>query len=110
MPKDYDRRTRSAATRPGRGAPPCRGGLDLLAPGREPCDDLLPMIGRDTPWKAMLGKDERDATEEEIAALGPSTGRSCRQTARDRQCPYGGAVPASCAAVTHESRQPPYNV
>ena len=30
----------------------------------------LPMItGRDTSWKAMLGKDERDATEEEIAAL-----------------------------------------
>lgn len=35
-----------------------------------PCEDLLLMtIGRDTSWKAMLGKDERDATEEEIAAL-----------------------------------------
>ncbi len=30
----------------------------------------LPMItGRDASWKTMLGKDERDATEEEIAAL-----------------------------------------
>jgi hypothetical protein len=27
------------------------------------------VITRDTSWKAMLGKDERDATEEEIAAL-----------------------------------------
>jgi hypothetical protein len=27
------------------------------------------MIDRDVSWKAMLGKDERDATEEEIAAL-----------------------------------------
>jgi len=29
----------------------------------------LPVIDRDVSWKAMLGKDERDATEEEIAAL-----------------------------------------
>ncbi len=27
------------------------------------------VITRDTSWKAMLGKGERDATEEEIAAL-----------------------------------------
>jgi hypothetical protein len=27
------------------------------------------VITRDTSWKAMLGKDERDATEEEVAAL-----------------------------------------
>lgn len=27
------------------------------------------VITRDTSWKAMLGKDEREATEEEIAAL-----------------------------------------
>jgi hypothetical protein len=27
------------------------------------------MIVRDTSWKAMLGKDERAATDEEIAAL-----------------------------------------
>jgi hypothetical protein len=27
------------------------------------------MIDRDVSWKAMLGKDERDATDEEIAAL-----------------------------------------
>ena len=27
------------------------------------------MIVRDTSWKAMLGKGEREATEEEIAAL-----------------------------------------
>ena len=27
------------------------------------------VITRDTSWQAMLGKDERDATEEEIAAL-----------------------------------------
>jgi hypothetical protein len=27
------------------------------------------VITRDTSWKVMLGKDERDATEEEIAAL-----------------------------------------
>ena len=31
---------------------------------------IPPMIvGYDAPWKAMLGKDERDATDEEIAAL-----------------------------------------
>jgi hypothetical protein len=27
------------------------------------------MIDRDVSWKAMLGKGERDATDEEIAAL-----------------------------------------
>ncbi|HEX5763095.1 MAG TPA: hypothetical protein VFY04_08240 [Solirubrobacterales bacterium] len=27
------------------------------------------VITRDTSWRSMLGKDERDATEEEIAAL-----------------------------------------
>ena len=27
------------------------------------------VITRDTSWQAMLGKDERDATEEEITAL-----------------------------------------
>jgi hypothetical protein len=27
------------------------------------------MIDRGLSWKAMLGKDERDATDEEIAAL-----------------------------------------
>lgn len=27
------------------------------------------VITRDTSWKAMLGKDERDATEDEIADL-----------------------------------------
>jgi hypothetical protein len=27
------------------------------------------VIVRDTSWKAMLGKDEREVTEEEIAAL-----------------------------------------
>jgi hypothetical protein len=27
------------------------------------------VITRDTSWKSMLGKEERDATEEEIAAL-----------------------------------------
>ena len=27
------------------------------------------MITRDTPWKAMLAEDEREATEEEIAAI-----------------------------------------
>jgi hypothetical protein len=27
------------------------------------------VITRDTSWKAMLGKDEREATEEEIAAI-----------------------------------------
>ncbi len=27
------------------------------------------VITRDTSWEAMLGKDEREATEEEIAAL-----------------------------------------
>ena len=27
------------------------------------------MIAGDISWKAMLGKDERDAAEEEIAAL-----------------------------------------
>lgn len=27
------------------------------------------VITRDTSWKVMLGEDERDATEEEIAAL-----------------------------------------
>ncbi len=26
-------------------------------------------VGRDTPWEAMLGEDEREATEEEIAAV-----------------------------------------
>jgi hypothetical protein len=31
---------------------------------------IPPMIvGRDTPWEAMLGEDEREATEEEAAAL-----------------------------------------
>lgn len=37
--------------------------------GFEFCEGLLPMIDRDVSWKAMLGKGERDATEEEIAAL-----------------------------------------
>ena len=37
--------------------------------GCEPCEDHVPMIDRDVSWKAMLGEDERDATEEEIAAL-----------------------------------------
>lgn len=27
------------------------------------------VITRDTSWQAMLGKDEREATEEEIAAI-----------------------------------------
>jgi hypothetical protein len=27
------------------------------------------VITRDTSWQAMLGKDERESTEEEIAAL-----------------------------------------
>jgi hypothetical protein len=27
------------------------------------------MIDRDVSWTAMLGKDERDSTDEEIAAL-----------------------------------------
>jgi len=27
------------------------------------------VITRDTPWKAMLAEDEREATEEEIAAI-----------------------------------------
>lgn len=27
------------------------------------------VIARDTSWKAMLGKDERDATAEEVSAL-----------------------------------------
>ena len=27
------------------------------------------VITRDTSWKAMLGEDEREATEEEIAAI-----------------------------------------
>ncbi len=35
----------------------------------EVCDDLASVIIRDTPWKAMLGRDERDATTEEIAVL-----------------------------------------
>lgn len=32
------------------------------------------MIRRDISWEAMLGKDERDATKEEIAALGAEHG------------------------------------
>jgi hypothetical protein len=32
------------------------------------------VITRDTSWEAMLGKDEREATEEEIAALGAEHG------------------------------------
>jgi len=43
-------------------------GLEFTS-GRESCDDFLQMTGCDTSWKAMLGKGERDATEEEIAAL-----------------------------------------
>lgn len=44
--------------------------MDGLEPfGREPCEDQVPMIERDVSWKAMLGEDERDVTEEEIAAL-----------------------------------------
>lgn len=44
--------------------------LALSRFGCASCEDLLPMIiSRDTSWKAMLGKDERDATEEEVAAL-----------------------------------------
>jgi len=27
------------------------------------------IAGRDTPWEAMLREDEREATEEEVAAL-----------------------------------------
>ena len=27
------------------------------------------IVGRDTSWEAMLGEDEREATEEEIVAL-----------------------------------------
>jgi hypothetical protein len=27
------------------------------------------IIGRDTPWEAMLGEDESEATEEEVAAV-----------------------------------------
>jgi hypothetical protein len=27
------------------------------------------IVGRDTPWEAMLREDEREATEEEVAAL-----------------------------------------
>lgn len=32
------------------------------------------VIRRDTSWKVMLGNDERDATEEEIAVLGAEHG------------------------------------
>ena len=32
------------------------------------------MMRRDTSWAAMLCKDERDATKEEIAALGAEHG------------------------------------
>jgi len=39
----------------------------------------------------MLGEDERDATEEEIAALEASTGRFSLQTARDRPYPSPGS-------------------
>jgi hypothetical protein len=34
----------------------------------EHCEDLSSMIDRDVSWKAMLGEDEREATEEEVAA------------------------------------------
>ena len=27
------------------------------------------IVGRDTSWEAMLGEDEREATDEEIVAL-----------------------------------------
>jgi hypothetical protein len=42
---------------------------NVLTSGWGSCDDLLPMADRDTTWNAMLGKGERNATEEEIAAL-----------------------------------------
>jgi hypothetical protein len=35
---------------------------------RSPAMEQPPQI-KDTSWRAMLGKDEREATEEEIAAL-----------------------------------------
>lgn len=38
----------------------------IVVEQRSPSDFV---IRRDTSWKAMLGKDERDATEEEIGVL-----------------------------------------
>jgi hypothetical protein len=38
------------------------------------CDNLPSVITRDTSWRAMLGGGERDATEEEVAALEAESG------------------------------------
>jgi hypothetical protein len=45
------------------------------------------ITGCDTSWKAMLGKDERDATEEEIAALEAEHGRFLPADGEDRALP-----------------------
>lgn len=40
----------------------------VVIPARA-CNDFDSMVTGDISWKAMLGKAERDATEEEIAVL-----------------------------------------
>jgi hypothetical protein len=58
------------------------------------CEGFLLMIDRDVSWKAMLGKAERDATDEKIAPpWRPSTGGFSLQMGRGR--PFSSPGPTS---------------
>jgi len=51
------------------------------------------IVGRDTPWEAMLGEDERETTEEEVAALEAAHGPFLPADGEGRSCLHPEATP-----------------